>query len=73
MTAFSTPTTNNPLESYDAIIKAFFTQRAKLNILEMLKVFIYVILYESSKLLNYEFLKIKQVDYKHEKKPKLWF
>ena len=39
----------------------------------MLKVFIYVILYESSKLFNYELVKIKQVDYNHVKKLKLWF
>ena len=71
LTAFSTPTTNNPLESYNAIIKAFFTQRAKLNKVEMWKVFFYAILYVSSKLFNYEFFKIKQVDYKHLKRPKL--
>ena len=71
MTAFSTPTINNPLESYNAKVKAFFSQRAKLNIVEMLKVFFYVTLYVSSKLFNYEFFKIKQVDYKHLKRPKL--
>ena len=61
----------HPLESYNAIIKAFFTQRAKLNKVEMWKVFFYAILYVSSKLFNYEFFKIKQVDYKHLKRPKL--
>ena len=36
----------------------------------MLKVFKNVIQYESSKLINYEFEKIKQVDNKHVKKAK---
>ena len=69
---FSTPpgyaTTNNPLESYNAIIKAFFTNRSKLNIVDMLNTFKQVIQYESSKLCNYEFLKIKLVDEKHIKR-----
>ena len=71
---FSTPpgyaTTNNPLESYNALIKAFFTNRSKLNIVDMLNTFKQVIQYESSKLCNYDFVKIKLVDEKHIKKAK---
>ncbi len=66
---YSTPigyaTTNNPLESYNAKIKTFFTQRSKLNIVEMLKVIKNAIQYESSKLYNYDFVTVKQVDTKH--------
>jgi hypothetical protein len=63
---YSTPlgyaTTNNPIEQYNAIIKRFFTNRLKLNIIAMLKVFTEVIQYESSKIFNYVFCTTKVVD-----------
>ena len=56
---YSTPvgyaTTNNPIEQYNAIIKKFFTNRLKLNIVAMLKIFTEVIQYESSQIINYKF------------------
>ncbi len=62
----------NPLESFNTIIKALFTNRSKLNIVNMLNTFKQVIQYESSKLCNYEFLKIKLVYEKYTKKA-MWF
>jgi hypothetical protein len=63
---YSTPigyaTTNNPIEQYNAIIKKFFTQRMKLNIISMLKIFTECIQYESSKIVNYKFCTQKLVD-----------
>jgi len=63
---YSTPvgyaTTNNPIEQYNAIIKKFFTNRLKLNIVAMLKIFTEVIQYESSKIINYKFSVEKIVD-----------
>ena len=62
---FSTPvgfaTANNPVEQYNCIIKKFFTERIKLNVVEMLKCFVKVIQYESSKIVNYRYQETKLV------------
>jgi hypothetical protein len=45
-------TTNNPIESYNSVIKKFFTNRLKLNVVAMLKIFKNPIQYELSKIVN---------------------
>ena len=63
-------TTNNPIEQYNAVMKKFFTERLKLSIVKMLKVFVKVIQYESAKVLKYSYSDIKMVDNKLLKKAK---
>jgi hypothetical protein len=51
------------VESFNATIKRYFTNRLQLNIIAMLKIFKEdLIQYESSKLFNYSFAKEKLVD-----------
>jgi hypothetical protein len=57
-TVFHSPpsytTTNNPIESYNKTIKAFFTNRLKVNLIPAFKVFSELIHFESSVDFNYK-------------------